>query len=306
MIVPPPTPKSPLNAPAALAITARRMGARDIRGILRSVSAPTADALVESLRPLTEAPARGAIFCDVDGTLAPIVRRAEDAHVPEKTSRLLGRLARRYGCVACLSGRSATEAKRIVGVGGITYAGVHGAELLEPGRSRPRLMPAFASWGDRVRRFAAERDTRELRLLRVRLEDKGAIVAFHWRGAPDEDAARTRLEGIAREAEAAGLDIHWGRKVLEIRPPVRVDKGQAVRELVLRSGVRTALLGGDDATDLDGFDALDALVAEGKLDAAVRVGVRSEEGPVEIVRRADVVVEGAAGFIEVLAALAEG
>jgi trehalose 6-phosphate phosphatase len=268
------------------------------------VSAPTADTLAESLRPLTEAPERAAIFCDIDGTLAPIVRRAEQAHVREEVSRLLGRLARRYGCVACVSGRPAAEARRLVGVGGITYAGSHGAELLEAGATRAKLVPAFASWEGRVRRFATDRDTTELRLLRIRIEDKGAIAAFHWRGAPDEEAARTRLEGIAQEAEAAGLATHWGRKVLEVRPPVPVNKGDAVRELVTRARPQAALFGGDDTTDLDAFDALDALESEGALATAVRVGIRSEEGPAAIVERADLVVDDVDGFVSVLDALA--
>jgi trehalose 6-phosphate phosphatase len=252
---------------------------------------------------VTADPGRAAIFCDVDGTLAPIVQRPEDAHVPEKTSRLLGRLARRYGCVACVSGRSVAEVRRLVGVGGVAYAGSHGAELLEPGSTTPRVAEAFKSWEKQVKAFVAERDTPELRSLRIRIEDKGPIMTFHWRGAPDEDRARTHLEGLAQEAETAGLAIHWGRKVLEIRPPVPVNKGQAVRDLVFRTGARTALFGGDDVTDLDGFAALETLVEGGKLEAAVRVGVRSEEGPLEIVRQADLVVDGIEGFQHVLAEL---
>jgi trehalose 6-phosphate phosphatase len=272
-------------------------------GILRSVPAPTAETLAAALRPLTEDPSRAAILCDIDGTLAPIVTRAEEAHVPDRASRLLGQAARRYRLVACISGRSATDARRLVGVGGIAYAGSHGAELLEPGAASAQISPAFESWAERVGRFASDRDDPDLRRLRVRIERKGPIVAFHWRGVPDEDAARTRLEGFAREAEAGGLDFHWGRKVLEIRPPVPVDKGQAVRELVERSGVRTALFGGDDATDLDAYAALDALVEEGALDHAVKVGVRSDEGPAAIVERADQVVDGTEGFVVVLETL---
>jgi trehalose 6-phosphate phosphatase len=252
---------------------------------------------------VTADPGRAAIFCDVDGTLAPIVQRPEDARVPEETSRLLGRLARRYGCVACVSGRSVADVRRLVGVGGVAYAGSHGAELLEPGSTTPRVAEAFKNWERQVKAFVAERDTAELRSLRIRIEDKGPIMTFHWRGAPDEDTARTHLEGLAQEAETAGLGIHWGRKVLEIRPPVPVNKGQAVRDLVLRAGVRTALFGGDDVTDLDGFAALETLVEEGTLEAAVRVGVRSEEGPPEIVRQADLVVDGIEGFQRVLAEL---
>jgi trehalose 6-phosphate phosphatase len=269
------------------------------------VSAPPAEALTEALRPLTAQPARGAVFCDIDGTLAPIVPRAEDAKVRHEVSVLLGRLARRYGIVACISGRSATEARRLVGVGGIAYAGSHGAELLEPGAARPQTMPAFASWEGRVRAFAKGRDAPVLRRLRVRIEDKGAIAAFHWRNVPDEDAARSHLEALAREAEADGFTTHWGRKVLEVRPPVPIDKGQAVRTLIERADSRAALFGGDDVTDLDGFDALEALRGEGKLDSAVLVGVRSEEGPPAIVERADLVVDGVEGFARVLAALAK-
>jgi trehalose 6-phosphate phosphatase len=252
---------------------------------------------------VTTDPGRAAIFCDVDGTLAPIVQRPEDARVPEETSRLLGRLARRYGCVACVSGRSVADVRRLVGVGGVAYAGSHGAELLEPGSTTPRVAEAFKNWERQVKAFVAERDTAELRSLRIRIEDKGPIMTFHWRGAPNEERARTHLEGLAQEAETAGLAIHWGRKVLEIRPPVPVNKGQAVRDLVLRTGVRTALFGGDDVTDLDGFAALETLVEEGTLEAAVRVGVRSQEGPPEIVRQADVVVDGIEGFQRVLAEL---
>lgn len=267
------------------------------------MQAPTADALSETLRPLTAAPAEAAILCDIDGTLAPIVARPEQAHVPEETSVLLGRLGRRFGCVACISGRPATEARRLVGVGSVAYAGSHGAEVLGPGATRPNLLSAFASWEPRVRAFALDHDSPELRTARVRIEDKGAIFAFHWRGAPDEDAARTLVEGIAAEAEAAGFVTHWGRLVLEVRPPVPVDKGIAVRDILGRAGVRTALFGGDDATDLDAFDALSAMAGRDELDAVVRVGVRSAEGPAAITERADLVVDGVPGFVRVLEAL---
>ena len=258
---------------------------------------PTAETVAEVLRPLTEAPEQSGIFLDVDGTLAPIVERAEDARVPERTAQLLGRLARRYGLVACVSGRAAAEARRLVGVGGITYAGSHGAELLEPGGTTGQLLPAFDSWADRVQDFALARDERDLKLLRIRIERKGPIVAFHWRGVPDEDAARARLEGLGQEAESEGFVTHWGRKVLEIRPPIPVNKGQAIDELVRRTGIKSALYAGDDATDLDAFEALD------RLDFAVRVGVASEEGPAAIVERADLVVDGTDGVLLVLESL---
>jgi trehalose 6-phosphate phosphatase len=268
------------------------------------MSVTSVEAISDALRPLTEQPDQAAVLCDIDGTLAPIVERAEEATVPEATSRLLGRIARRYRVVACISGRGAAEARRIVGVGGIAYAGSHGAELLLPGQAQAELVPAFATWKDRVRAFALGKDSPELRMMRVRIEDKGAIVAFHWRGARDEAAALTQIEAIAAEAEGAGFLTHWGRKVLEIRPPVAVDKGQAVRELLRRTPVRAAVFGGDDATDLDVFDLLGELRSEGTLDTVVCVGVSSDEGPAAIVERADLVVDGTPGFVQVLEVLA--
>jgi trehalose 6-phosphate phosphatase len=298
MIVPPPTPNSPLKAPAAVAMTASRKNRERgaIAGILRRVQA---------LQPVLAKPERAGVLCDVDGVLAPIVRRADEARVSPQTSLLLGRLARRYGLVACISGRSAPDARRLVGVGGIAYAGSHGAELLEPGAAQARWNQAFKSHEEQVKRFASGQDTPQLRRLRARIEDKGPIVAFHWRDVPDEDAAQRHIEGIAAEAEAQGLAVHWAKKVLEVRPPVHVDKGQAVRELVELAEVRVGLFAGDDTTDLDAFTALDVLVAEGTLESAVRVGVDSDEGPSAIVERADLVVDGVEGFREVLATLAE-
>src|SRR6476619_3733665 len=134
---------------------------------------PPVDTIADALRPLTERPDEAAVMGDSDGTLAPIVERAEEATVPEATSRLLGRIARRYRVVACISGRGATEARRIVGVGGIAYAGSHGAELLLPGQNSAELVPAFATWADRVHAFVFSRETRELRMARIRIEVKG-------------------------------------------------------------------------------------------------------------------------------------
>ncbi|MDQ4049267.1 MAG: trehalose-phosphatase, partial [Actinomycetota bacterium] len=260
--------------------------------------------LDEAIEPLRADPSRAAILLDIDGTLAPIVRRPEDSHVPERISLVLGKLGRRYGRVACVSGRPAAEARRLVGVGSISYVGSHGAELLEAGSSQPQLMDAFVGWEDRVRGFVEEhQQDHDVKQLRLRVEDKGPIKAFHWRDVPDEDAAERRLRKVAEDAEGEGLAIHWGRKVLEIRPPVPVDKGQGVMSILESSDLRAALYGGDDVTDLDAFSALEALVKSGDLEAKVCVGVSSSEGPQAIVDRADVVVDGVEGFTDVLAAL---
>ena len=265
--------------------------------------AVTSALLSEALAPLRAKPARTAVLLDIDGTLAPIVEHASEAHVPESTRQLLIGVARRYGLVACVSGRRASDARAMVAIGTITYLGAHGAETLRAGWTEAVLDPKVETWIRRIREFGREADTSDLRRRRVRIEDKGAIVAFHWRGAPDEAAARAAIDALAQRAEAAGLRTHWGRKVLEIRPPVQIDKGAGISALLEDSDVDAALYVGDDATDLDAFRGLTRLVEQGKLERALRVGVKSEEGTSEIAAQADIVVDGPSGVRELLAAL---
>ncbi|MGH2874478.1 MAG: trehalose-phosphatase [Solirubrobacteraceae bacterium] len=267
----------------------------------------TSALISEALAPLRASPRSTAILLDIDGTLAPIVDHASDAHVPESTRQLLIGVAGTYGLVGCISGRRASEARAMVSIGTITYVGSHGAELLRSGWTEARLEPEIAEWARRIQQFGRDADTADVRKLRVRLEDKGAIVAFHWRGAPDEEAARVEVEQVAQRAQSEGLGTHWGRKVLEVRPPVQIDKGAGVVRLLTEAGpvIHAALYVGDDTTDLDAFGALDRLVQTGRLTDAVRVGVRSDESPSDLADRADLLVDGPAGVRELLSVLAD-
>jgi trehalose 6-phosphate phosphatase len=217
--------------------------------------------------------------------------------------QLLEQVNRWYALVACISGRRALDARRIVGVDSIAYVGNHGLELLEPGAREAVADPALAPLASAVSAFARSAYDPGLEALGVRLEDKDAIWAFHWRGAPDEAAAREALRAVAGEADREGLVPHWGRMVLEIRPPVPTDKGTAVEIALDGRPLARALYAGDDATDLDAFRKLRGLAAEGRIEALC-VGVRSDEGPEAIEREADLVVDGPQGIVLVLEALA--
>jgi trehalose 6-phosphate phosphatase len=265
---------------------------------------PAAVTLTEAIAPIRADPARSGVLLDIDGVLAPIVRHAEDAHVPEPTRVPLIAVARRYGLVACVSGRQAATARRIVSLGTITYVGNHGAELLRGGATDVELDPEVARWAPRVREFAEQAWSPELQRLRVRAEDKDVIRAFHWRGAPDEDAAEAAVRRVAEEAEAAGLVTHWGRKVLEVRPPVELNKGRGVRRLLDEVSLDAAMYVGDDRTDLDAFAGLRSAVADGRLRSALCVGVRSDETPGGLEAAADLMVDGPRGVRTLLAALA--
>ena len=231
---------------------------------------------MSAVERLSEAPERAAIFLDVDGTLAPIVPRPEDARVPEETRAEVARLAARYALVACVSGRTGKDARRMVGLDGVRYVGAHGLELA----------PDAARWRDEIHSFAATVDWP--------VEDKGLTVSFHYRQAEDESAALEYLEEVAEQARRAGLIPRFGRKVLEIRPPVHADKGTAVQEMLDETGLRRALYAGDDSTDADGFRALDGL------EVGVRVAVSSDEAPSELIRVADIIVTSPAELLQLL------
>jgi trehalose 6-phosphate phosphatase len=230
----------------------------------------------DALARLSENPTLAGVLLDVDGTLAPIVARPELAEVPEETRAELRRLVERYALVACVSGRSGEEARRLVGVEGVVYVGVHGLELA----------PEAERWRETLRPFA--------QLDWPWLEDKGLTVALHWREAAGEQAARAELDRVAERAEEAGLEARWGRKVLELRPPVEADKGTAVRTLLEERGLRRALYAGDDTTDLDAFRGLDGL------EVAVRIAVVSAEAPPGLREAADLVVASPAELLELL------
>jgi len=262
-------------------------------------------AWAEQLEPLRAEADRAAIFTDVDGTLAPIVERAADAAVPAAAREALKRLAQRYGLVGCISGRQALDARRLVGLEQIAYAGNHGLELLLPGDEAPRPDPSIVGREDDAANFLAGLDAETLDGLGLRREDKGPIQALHWRGAENEAAAEGRAHELAVAAGRAGLEVRWGRKVLELRPAGGGGKDSAVASLLAIDGVDRATYAGDDRTDLDAFRRLRELTEAGELSLAVCVGVVSAEAPAELAEECDLTVEGPEGWLRILEWLAE-
>lgn len=231
------------------------------------------------IRALAAEPRQAAVLLDADGVLAPIVDRPEDARVPKDVLAELVRLVPRYGLVACISGRPRGQLETLVPVAGVELVGEHGLELSDEA----------AAWAQGIAEFGRSFDWPA--------EQKALSVSFHFRRADDEAAARAYLTRVADAAVRQGLVPRWGRKVLEVRPPVAADKGTAVRALLARSGLRRALYAGDDSTDLDAFVGLNGL------ELGVRVAVDSSEAPAGLLEAADVVVAGPEGMLALLRSL---
>jgi trehalose-phosphatase len=234
------------------------------------------------LERLTAAPEQVALFLDFDGVLAPIVARPEDAHPPEETQDELRRLCERYALVAVVSGRAGDDVRARVGVEGVVYVGSHGLELDHQADRWRQQIVDFAS--------AAPWPEHDIEL-------KGLSVAFHFRDALDEAAAVVELEAIAETARDEGLVGRFGRKVLEVLPPVGSNKGTAVRHLLEGAGLSRALVAGDDTTDLDAFRAVE------ELEHKVRVAVLSEESPTLLGEHAEIVLGSTEEFLELLKSL---
>jgi trehalose 6-phosphate phosphatase len=261
--------------------------------------------LERALAPLIADPPRSGVLLDVDGTLAPIVSDTHSATVPTPTREALGRVANRYGLVACVTGRQCKRAREMVGLSNITYLGNHGSELMRPGSNEVEISPDAAAWQSRIHEFSDRAWKQfELSSLGVAGEDKGAIVGFHWRGAPDEPAAEAVVNEVAAAAQAEGLAVHWAKKILEVRPPIEFSKGSAVRRLLAESDLGAALFAGDDLTDLHAFEALDDAVERGQLDHGVKVGVDSDEAPDGLARSVDVMLDGTDSVRDMLDRLA--
>jgi trehalose 6-phosphate phosphatase len=230
------------------------------------------------------------VFLDFDGTVSEIVEMPSDARPVEGARAVLGELARRLAIVSIVSGRSAGQLLGWLGRD-IEIWGLHGAEHVVEGRVE--LSDFVAPYADVMAEARAELEKRcaELGLPGVLVEDKAAIVGLHYRNAPVAEDAGVKLEAIATDvARARGLKMLPGRMVIEVKPPVEFSKADVVLRLASEHDLGAAAFLGDDVGDLSAFDALDELASRGV--ATVRVGVRSDESPPELLERADEVVDG--------------
>jgi len=193
---------------------------------------------------------------DLDGTLAPIASRPTAAAVPIETRRIVETLTSLPGVrVVAVSGRAAVDAARMLDVRDTWTIGNHGLELAPPNappEPRADAVPfesALASAREQCVAFASSHGG-------VIVEDKHWTVSVHYRRA-DDRATSEIVNGVRRIAERFGLRATRGKSVLEIRPPINVDKGIASVELLRRLGAPTpgssVFCAGDDRTDEDMF-----------------------------------------------------
>jgi trehalose 6-phosphate phosphatase len=254
--------------------------------------------MAADLQVFRQAAGHAGIFIDFDGTLSDIVPVASSARPVAGARDLLGDLAERYAVVAVVSGRSAEELVRWLGPE-IEIWGVYGAQRAIAGKvelsaaTRP-----FARLMAEVKQ-EAESSISQTGLEGVGVEDKAVVITLHWRAARDVEAAERAVEDVTKRiAERHGLSLSGTRFTRELRPPIDLSKSVVVLERARELGLSAVMFVGDDVVDLAAFDALDELAEDAM--TTVRVAVSSDEAPEELLRRADVIVDGPRGVIELL------
>lgn len=245
---------------------------------------------------------RSGLIADIDGTLSPLAPTPAAASVSPSCRQHLSRLAGRLALVAIVSGRSATDSKRLVDVEGLVYVGNHGLEMLTD--VGVLLHPEARPFRRQIAALLEELETLCAEIPGVIVEDKGVTASIHYRLAGNVTETRRRLLAAVRESPSArGLWITEGKMVIEIRPPLCANKGTAVRELADRFALQGVVYLGDDRTDLDAFNVLAGLRNEGRLQS-LSIAVVGPETPPEVRRGADYCLDGVPGVEQLLSALA--
>jgi trehalose 6-phosphate phosphatase len=234
--------------------------------------------------------AESGFLLDFDGTLAPIVEDPDAVWpVPGAVEALAG-LAAAVGRVAVVSARPVEFLhERLRGAGPLALHGLYGLETWRPGEPATTDPDALA-WAPLVDELAGR--ARVELPAGVRVEPKRLSVALHYRAAPE---LRREVERWADERAARhGLVAQRGRMVVELRPPVRRDKGDVVAGET--GDLAVAWYFGDDLSDLEAFRALDEREAASPGFTGVRVAVANPETGGELAAAADLVL-GAPGEV---------
>jgi len=241
-----------------------------------------------------------ALVFDIDGTLSPIAPTPDEARLYPGAAQLLEQ-ARQYAHIAIITGRSVTSGAHMVNVDSITYIGNHGLEWCDglPDAHPVQLVPEAQPFVEPGKALLdlAQRELQAIPGILVEYKSVGGTV--HYRLAPEPEQARLRiLDLLSTPAQQTGMRLVEGKRNVEIRVPLTINKGAALRTFCERFAVQGALFAGDDRTDLDAVHELARQRQEGR--AAHSIAVRHPDTPPALLEQADSVVEEVEGMVRQL------
>jgi trehalose 6-phosphate phosphatase len=243
------------------------------------------------------APERAAVLADFDGSLAPIVDTPSAARPIPAAVDALERLAARLALVGVVTGRTVDFVRQLITDPRIAVVGQYGLERDEGGVVvRNREGVAYET------EVATAAEEAQQRWPGLTIERKGSVaVTLHWRTAPEVAPTDAALNALATKH---GLAAVPARMACELRPPLDVDKGTAVADLLADHAVEAVAFAGDDQGDVAAFDALFEWAANDPARHVVRIAVVSHESPRDLLESADLEVNGPESFAVLLETLA--
>jgi trehalose 6-phosphate phosphatase len=269
--------------------------------VYESASQGDNGSLVDAVVNLLEG-GRSGLVTDVDGTISPIVALPDEARLLPEARRALCELRDLVTLVAVVSGRTAVDARSMVGIDGVTYVGNHGFEVLRGGG--PEIVPAAHDWVPRVA-AAVEAVRAHVQQPGVLIENKGATASLHYRLAPDPGRARQELlEIVAKVALTSRLQVEEGRLVINLLPPLGVSKGSVVSWLVAEHRLERVVYLGDDETDAHAFRALQVLRQSGEV-RTLAIAVVGPETPLSVRQLADATLPSVEAVADLLCRVAD-
>lgn len=200
------------------------------------------------------------LFLDFDGTLAPIAPRPHLAKLTKARRELLEKLSKLPELtLAIVSGRKLDDLKQKVGLRGVYYAGNHGFEISGP---KTKLVhPKVKEIKPLLKKIKIELKKQLKGIAGLIIEDKGPTLSIHYRCVKKAQVAKVKrvFNKVIEEFPKTKIKVTSGKKVFEIRPKVKWDKGEAVRWFLKKfqpAKESCPIYIGDDTTDEDAFKVL--------------------------------------------------
>lgn len=237
----------------------------------------------------------GLVF-DIDGTLSPIAPTSDAARLYPGVASLLER-ASEYAHVAIMTGREIENGAALVNVDGLTYIGTHGLEWSDglPSLHPVEIVPEALAYVEPGKYLLDLVEEQLPELPGVIVQRKRFGGSIHYRLAPDAAYTRQKILSILEEpARRVNMRLSEGKRIVEVRVPLQVDKGQALRRFVQRFELRGVVFAGDDRTDLDAVLEIVRLRQEGT--AALAIIVQHADTLPALLENGDMVVQGVEGM----------
>jgi trehalose 6-phosphate phosphatase len=246
----------------------------------------------------------GLVF-DIDGTLSPIAPTPDEARIYPGVLPLLEQ-AQKYAQIAILTGRSIDDGASMVNLDGLTYIGTHGLEWSEglPWVHPVEIMPEALNFYEPGKYLLDLVEQHLSELPGVIVQRKRIGGSIHYRLAPDPAETRKKLLSLLEQpAHQVNMSLSEGKLIVEIRVPLPVHKGRAIRQFVQRHNLNAIVFAGDDRTDLDAVTEITTMLKEGI--AALSIVVQHHDTLPELLAQADIVVQEVPGMVELLREMVE-